>query len=55
MTTTDAPDGQKYCMTFWYAAFGVGDSGELRVMRADNSSGEIVTKTVRLQVHSELQ
>ncbi len=35
-----------HCLTFWYAAFGVGDTAELRVVKADNSSGELVLEKV---------
>ena len=39
--------GATHCLTFWYAAFGVGDTAELRVIKADNSSGELVLDKVR--------
>ncbi|KAJ1526311.1 hypothetical protein ONE63_009461 [Megalurothrips usitatus] len=39
-------DETVHCLTFWYAAFGVGDSAELRVIKADNSSGELVLDKV---------
>ncbi|GLG93676.1 Uncharacterized protein GBIM_01019 [Gryllus bimaculatus] len=31
-------DDRQLCFTFWFAAFGAGDSAELRVLRQDNSS-----------------
>nr|CAD7411252.1 unnamed protein product [Timema cristinae] len=37
-TVTASSDEQQLCFNFWFAAFGAGDSVELRVMRQDNSS-----------------
>ncbi|XP_063218533.1 MAM and LDL-receptor class A domain-containing protein 1-like [Bacillus rossius redtenbacheri] len=31
---------QQLCFTFWFAAFGAGDSAELRIVRQDNSSSD---------------
>lgn len=41
---TDEP---QLCFSFWYAAFGAGESALLQIMRQDNSSGETPAEKVR--------
>lgn len=41
---TDEP---QLCFSFWYAAFGAGESALLQIMRQDNSSGETPVEKVR--------
>lgn len=40
---TDEP---QLCFSFWYAAFGAGESALLQIMRQDNSSGETPAEKV---------
>lgn len=42
---TDEP---QLCFSFWYAAFGAGESALLQIMRQDNSSGETPAEKVKL-------
>lgn len=42
---TDEP---QLCFSFWYAAFGAGESALLQIMRQDNSSGETPAEKVRV-------
>lgn len=42
---TDEP---QLCFSFWYAAFGAGESALLQIMRQDNSSGETAAEKVRV-------
>ncbi|XP_054280218.1 MAM and LDL-receptor class A domain-containing protein 1-like [Macrosteles quadrilineatus] len=39
-------DDTQLCFSFWYAAFGAGDSAVLQVIRQDNSSGEALLDKV---------
>lgn len=41
-------DDTQLCFSFWYAAFGAGDSAVMQIIRQDNSSGESITDKVRL-------
>lgn len=41
---TDEP---QLCFSFWYAAFGAGESALLQIMRQDNSSGETPAEKVK--------
>lgn len=50
---TDEP---QLCFSFWYAAFGAGESALLQIMRQDNSSGETPAEKVReLNVYRRVQ
>lgn len=44
---TDEP---QLCFSFWYAAFGAGESALLQIMRQDNSSGETPAEKVRYYI-----
>jgi len=44
---TDEP---QLCFSFWYAAFGAGESALLQIMRQDNSSGETPAEKVRRHI-----
>lgn len=44
---TDEP---QLCFSFWYAAFGAGESALLQIMRQDNSSGETPAEKVRCHI-----
>lgn len=35
------------CFSFWYAAFGAGDSAVMQIIRQDNSSSETTLDKVR--------
>lgn len=39
-------DDTQLCFSFWYAAFGAGDSAVMQVIRQDNSSGEALLDKV---------
>lgn len=39
-------DDTQLCFSFWYAAFGAGDSAVMQIIRQDNSSGESITDKV---------
>ncbi|XP_066995484.2 MAM and LDL-receptor class A domain-containing protein 1 [Anabrus simplex] len=39
--TIPGSEERQICFTFWFAAFGSGDSAELRVIRQDNSSASL--------------
>lgn len=41
-------DDTQLCFSFWYAAFGAGDSAVMQIIRQDNSSGESITDKVQL-------
>jgi len=45
---TDEP---QLCFSFWYAAFGAGESALLQIMRQDNSSGETPAEKVKPTSH----
>lgn len=40
-------NGGQLCFSFWYAAFGAGESALMQIIRHDNSSGEVATEKVR--------
>jgi hypothetical protein len=40
-------DRQQLCFTFWFTAFGSGESAELHIIRQDNSTSEEENKKVR--------
>lgn len=44
---TDEP---QLCFSFWYAAFGAGESALLQIMRQDNSSGETPAEKVSAEI-----
>lgn len=46
---TDEP---QLCFSFWYAAFGAGESALLQIMRQDNSSGETPAEKVKWSILS---
>lgn len=46
-------DDTQLCFSFWYAAFGAGDSAVMQIIRQDNSSGESITDKVQLFYESE--
>lgn len=46
-------DDTQLCFSFWYAAFGAGDSAVMQIIRQDNSSGESITDKVQLFYASE--
>jgi len=33
-----AANGETFCMTFWFAAFGAGEDGNLKILREDNTT-----------------
>lgn len=35
-----AANGDQYCMSFWFAAFGAGEDADLKVIREDNSTSD---------------
>ncbi|XP_075219109.1 MAM and LDL-receptor class A domain-containing protein 1-like isoform X2 [Lycorma delicatula] len=39
-------NGGQLCFSFWYAAFGAGDSALMQIIRHDNSSGDVATEKV---------
>lgn len=41
-------DRQQLCFTFWFTAFGSGESAELHIIRQDNSTSEEENKKVRI-------
>lgn len=48
----------RLCLTFWFAAFGAGDTTQLRVLLVDSSSGlekgttlEILSLKVPINIH----
>lgn len=38
--TITAGDDTQLCFSFWYAAFGAGESAVMQIIRQDNSSSE---------------
>lgn len=48
---TDEP---QLCFSFWYAAFGAGESALLQIMRQDNSSGETPAEKVKAGNNQQL-
>ncbi|KAL0267745.1 UNVERIFIED_CONTAM: hypothetical protein PYX00_009926 [Menopon gallinae] len=40
-------NGDQYCMSFWFAAFGAGEDADLKVIREDNSTSDNQATEVR--------